>query len=133
MASESASPPLDGTRAELQKSAVELKAAIDEFVANPQADGAQIDQLRRRKIMDAASRVSGIVKDPADQWLDLLQAITLATANRLFSEWGVFDAIPPEGAISYSELAAKVNAEPGLISRRACEIKMSRCATDPSE
>lgn len=121
MASGSGEAPLDGTRTELRKVAAELAAAVDEFVANPQANGTAIDQLQRRKVIDVAGRVQALVKDPADQWLDMVQGITLATSNRLFSEWGVFDAIPPEGTISYSDLAAKVDAEATLL----CKVAIS--------
>jgi hypothetical protein len=117
MASDNGKAPLDGTRPELRTAAAELAAAVDEFIANPQADGSAVDQLRRRKVIDAAGRVQALVKDPADQWLDMLQGITLTAANRLFSEWGVFGAIPSEGSISYSDLAAKTNADVTLLGK----------------
>jgi len=37
-------------------------------------------------------------------------------ATRLFIEWGVFEAIPQTGSISYEELAQGAQAETALIS-----------------
>ncbi|KAK0710012.1 O-methyltransferase [Lasiosphaeria miniovina] len=108
----------DGTREELLKAAAELKAAIDEFVAADVSDGdVQFDQLRKANIMDATHRIQLLVKDPADVWMDQVNAITGITVKRLFSEWGAFDAIPDEGSIPYSELAKAVDTEEALLVR----------------
>lgn len=115
MASNDGDAPLDETRTGLRTAAAELASVVEDFIGNPQADGTPLDQLRRRKVIDAALRVGALVKDPADQWLDMLQGITLATANRLFSEWGVYDAMPAEESISYADLATKVDVEPMLL------------------
>ncbi|KAK3381140.1 O-methyltransferase [Podospora didyma] len=110
----------DATKVELLRAAAELTAAINDYVATPApegAEGAVLEQRRRRDIVDATDRVQRLVKDPADQWIDVVYPQTLATTKRLFYDWGVFEAIPPEGSISYADLAAKVDAEEVLLAR----------------
>lgn len=41
-------------------------------------------------------------------------------AWNLFMEWKVFDKIPDSESISFEELAASVDAEPGLVCKRSC-------------
>lgn len=49
--------------------------------------------------------------------MNAMSTIAQFTSIRLFIEWGVFDTLDVNGeAMSYEDLAAKVNAETALIS-----------------
>lgn len=76
------------------------------------------DKGQRQKIIEAASKILAAAKDPSDQGMDAIGQLTLIAANRIFWEWGVFDEIPLEGSISYSELAEKVNSDVSLLSEQ---------------
>lgn len=103
-------PPRAG-QDQLLVAADQLNAAIGEFTAQPAVDGSDVDKAQRRNIVDAATRILDAVKNPTDQWVDVTIQIAVIFANRLFWEWGVFDAIPLDGSsISYTDLAAKVVA-----------------------
>lgn len=104
----------------------ELNKAVAEFTASQGANGTYADKTQRRRIVDAAQQVMRAVKDPADEWVDMSGQLAVIAVNRLFWDWGVFDKIPLEGSISYSDLAAAVDAEVALIgekgSGRACDF-----------
>lgn len=100
----------------VQAAQAELNNAVAEFTANQPASGTDADKTQRRRIVDAAQKVMHAVRDPADEWVDMTGQIAAIAVNRLFWEWGVFEKIPLEGSISYSELAEAVGAEIPLIS-----------------
>ncbi|CAM1510019.1 Fc.00g003540.m01.CDS01 [Cosmosporella sp. VM-42] len=102
-------------RADLQAATDSLTAAVGEFTAGPDVD----DKGQRQKIIEAAEKIISVAKDPSDQGMDAIGQLTLIAANRIFWEWGVFDEIPPEGSISYSDLAGKVNADVSVLTRIA--------------
>lgn len=109
------------TLADLRETAGSLMSSVIDFVAaesNGNTDPA-LDLMRRAKILEATRRIQLLTKDPGDEWTDMVYASTLMTAKRLFCDWGVFDAIPTEGTISFAELAAKVDAEEMLLVRVA--------------
>lgn len=86
------------------------------------------DKGQRQKIIEAASKILAVAKDPSDQGMDAIGQLTLIAANRIFWEWGVFDEIPLEGSISYSELADKVNADVSLLSEQFFKyVKSMNC------
>lgn len=106
------SAPNPSRRADLQTATNQLTAAVDEFMSGPDVD----DKGKRQKIIEAATKILAVAKDPSDQGMDAIGQLTLIAANRIFWEWGVFDEIPAEGTISYSELAEKVNADVSVLS-----------------
>lgn len=107
----------DDIRKVLAGAADTLTWAVQDFLAEPEQNGTIGDKSQRRNIIEAAYRIIETVKDPADQWLDITNQVSLFTANRLFWEWGVFDEIPSEGSISYKELSEKVKVEESLLCR----------------
>ena len=122
-------PAVSDPIADLLAATKELTGAVDEFTSQAAgagqtaASGHNLNLGQRRRIIDAA-------KDPVDQWMDVTAQSALFTANRLLFQWGVFEAIPLEGSISYAELAAKVDADPVLISElpaRAPQSATSLC------
>ena len=102
-------------RADLQAATDNLTTAVGEFVAGPDVD----DKGQRQKIIEAAEKIISVAKDPSDQGMDAMGQLTLIAANRIFWEWGVFDEIPLEGSISYSDLAGKVDADVSVLSKPA--------------
>ncbi|OLN82366.1 Demethylsterigmatocystin 6-O-methyltransferase 10 [Colletotrichum chlorophyti] len=107
----------DEVQAEAAAAAEEVNAALDIFLKGSSPRGGDLDQTRRRLIIDAANNLIAAVKDPADEWFDAAAQVALWGANRLFWEWKAYDRIPAEGSISYGELAKKVDAEESLIRR----------------
>ncbi|KAK0641670.1 O-methyltransferase-domain-containing protein [Cercophora newfieldiana] len=72
----------------------------------------------------AAFELTASLRSPPEVIMGWFSTGSIVSAVRLFQEWGVFDAIPalvPGGAgppgISFSELAAKVEAEESLLVR----------------
>lgn len=112
--------------AAVQVAQEELNTAVAEFTANPTASGTDVDKTQRRRIADAAQKVLQAVRDPADEWVDMSGQIAVVAVNRLFWEWGVYDKMPLEGSISYSELAEAVGAEPSLLGKKRSSVSISR-------
>ncbi|KAB5516967.1 O-methyltransferase [Coniochaeta sp. 2T2.1] len=103
---------------DLQLAATKLAAAVAEFEAHPSPDGSDTDKAQRSAIVGAANEILIAVKNPVDQWMDITAQVSLMGANRLFWEWGVFDQIPLDGgAVSYEDLAVKVDVQAKLLSR----------------
>lgn len=118
------SAPNPSRRADLQAATDELNAVVGDFMSGPDGD----DKGQRQKIIEAASKILAVAKDPSDQGMDAIGQLTLIAANRIFWEWGVFDEIPLEGSISYSELADKVNADVSLLSEQFFKyVKSMNC------
>jgi len=103
---------------ELRLATDKLAAAVAEFEAHPVPDGSDTDKAQRSAIVGAATEILAAVKNPADQWMDATAQNALMAANRLFWEWGAFDAIPLDGsAISYKDLAVKVDVQLKLLCK----------------
>ena len=111
--------PATSREARIQVTAAtdELNVAVKDFFAKPESFGNDVDTAQRRRIIDAAQKLITAVKDPADEWVDVSAQMALMAANRLFTVWKVWDEIPLEGSISYTDLAAKVDAEVSLLCR----------------
>ncbi|KAK2745075.1 o-methyltransferase [Colletotrichum kahawae] len=68
-----------------------------------------------------AKQILKAVRTPNPDWMEKAFVNTEITALRLCIDWGVFAAIPEQGAISFSELDKQVNSETSLI-RRVCWV-----------
>lgn len=94
-----------------------LTTAVAKFEADLVPDGSDTDKAQRSAIVSAAHDVLALVKSPADQWMDVTAQTALMAANRLFWEWGVFDAIPLDGTpMSYNDLSVKIDVQAKLLS-----------------
>ncbi|KAK3321754.1 O-methyltransferase [Apodospora peruviana] len=103
---------------ELRIAQDKLASAVAEFEAHTAPDGSDTDKAQRSAIIAAANDILAAVKNPADQWMDVTAQTALMAANRLFWEWGAFDAMPRDGsAVSYKDLAVKVDVQAKLLSR----------------
>ncbi|OIW23060.1 O-methyltransferase [Coniochaeta ligniaria NRRL 30616] len=110
-------PPRTG-QDELRLATDKLASAVAEFETHPVPDGSDADKAQRSAVVGAANAVLAAAKNPTDQWMDVTAQNALMAANRLFWEWGVFDAIPLDGApVSYDELAGKVDVQAKLLTR----------------
>ena len=56
-------------------------------------------------------------KESMDKLMGYVHALPALTATRLFIDWKVFENIPAQGSIAYTDLADKVGADVSLISR----------------
>ncbi|KAH8893060.1 O-methyltransferase [Thozetella sp. PMI_491] len=101
----------------LQAAKEQLDAAVAEAGGPDTADWHQI-ALAAQKIVDAVRDTNGL-------GMEAISQLSVITAKRIFWEWGVFDAIPPEGSISYLDLAAKVDTEVSLLTRVAAVLVSS--------
>ncbi|ODA80430.1 hypothetical protein RJ55_03388 [Drechmeria coniospora] len=90
-------------------------AAATESIRN---DPAVLDKAEneRAELIRAAEALLTTIK-PADPMLEGHMAMVQFTVVRLFVGWKVFEAIPLEGSILYSDLAAAVQAEALLLVR----------------
>jgi hypothetical protein len=105
---------------ELRLATDRLATAVANFEAHSVPDGSDTDKAQRSDIVEAANNILAAVKNPTDQWMDVTAQTALMAANRLFWEWGVFDAIPLDGSpVSYSDLAVKVDVQAQLLSKIA--------------
>ncbi len=73
---------------------------------------------QRKRAIQTAKQVLAAVQQPADSFVDLMVQMAEILAIRLFIKWKVFENMPASEPITYADLAAKVGAEEGLISRR---------------
>ncbi|KAK1749856.1 O-methyltransferase [Echria macrotheca] len=106
----------DSTKVELHKeltaAAAELSSAVDAFGRND-----ELDNANRQKIVGAAQRILSSARDPNLQWMDDALEMGRLAATHLFQVWGGFGQLPKEGAISFVELAGKLDAETSLVGR----------------
>jgi hypothetical protein len=56
------------------------------------------------------------VQNPQDAFIDQMVLVSRLVALRISVKWKVFDAVPATGAITYAELAAKVDSDEELVS-----------------
>ena len=100
---------------DIRAAAAQLTAAVGEL-ADPPAGSKELDKAQAANIVEAAQRILSLAKSPAGLGMEAIGQLSIITANRIFWEWNVFEAIPRDGAISYAELAAKVDADVSVIS-----------------
>lgn len=113
-------PPHRTGQDELRLATDKLATAVAEFEAHSVPDGSDVDKAQRSAIVGAANDILAAVKNPTDQWMDVTAQTALMAANRLFWEWGAFDAIPLDGSpVSYNDLAATVGVQAKLLSKTA--------------
>jgi hypothetical protein len=111
-------PPRRTGQEELRLAKDKLATAVAEFEAHSAPDGSDTDKAQRSAIVGAANDILAAVKNPTDQWMDVTAQTALMAANRLFWEWGAFDALPLDGSpVSYKDLAVKVDVEEKLLSK----------------
>ena len=90
----------------------ELTESLHTQDASLAAQSAQLGELS-----DAADAFSKQRKGHFGYVSNVVGALSQAPALAVLSRWGVFKEIPQEGAISYKDLAAKVDADAAIISR----------------
>ncbi|CAK7222888.1 hypothetical protein SBRCBS47491_005017 [Sporothrix bragantina] len=59
------------------------------------------------------------IQSPQDAFLDIMVTMSRLVAQRIFVKWKLFDAIPATGSITYSDLAAKADADTEIVTRFA--------------
>ncbi|KAK0639483.1 S-adenosyl-L-methionine-dependent methyltransferase [Cercophora newfieldiana] len=105
----------DVARAELKTTADELQTAVDAFLAGQEKG--DVDTCRKT-IIDACEKMLQTVKPPGHfQWMERVRQMGVMGVTHLFQEWGAFDHIPEQGAISFAELGKKLDAETSLTER----------------
>jgi len=105
----------DITRVELKKATDELQTAVDAFLAGQEKGDVDAG---RKKILDTAEKILLTVKQPGHwQWMERVRQMGVIGVTHLFQEWGAFDHIPEEGAVSFGELGEKLDAEASLVER----------------
>jgi len=95
---------------ELKAAAAELSLAVDDFTSKH-------DNASRQDIVKAAERVLASARDARTQWMDDALETSRLAAMHLFQVWGGFGQIPDNGAVSFVELARKLDAETSLVGR----------------
>lgn len=102
--------------------AQQLATTAESIRSNP----ASLESLEkeRSKLVESAQALLKVLK-PADPIMDWMVTLVQFTAIRLFIGWKVFEAIPSDGSISHSDLAAKIGAEVPLISETPNWIEAS--------
>jgi len=98
---------LDTLVAELSQAVRDLRSSAERGAADPK---------RRAKAIESAQAVLGSLKHPVEAMMDDYFGICFLMATRLFASLGGFEHIPSEGAISYNDLAKKLDAESALTS-----------------
>lgn len=105
--------------ADLRAATEQLNAAVDALSAEGGGSGGNdpTARLLRQQIALAATSILTAIKDPAGMGMEAIGQVTVITANRIFWEWGVFDAIPTDegSSITYGELATIANADVSLL------------------
>ncbi|KAF5012399.1 hypothetical protein FDECE_1528 [Fusarium decemcellulare] len=99
-------------KSRLQALASQLARAVNNSAANDVDDPSS-----RQAIVAAAQDVLYEATLPEEQWNEQAAVIGSITATRLFLKWGAFDAIPADGAIAYTDMAKKLDADESLIRR----------------
>ena len=70
----------------------------------------------RMGLMEAAQGLLDATRQPVDQLMDAMATMAQLTALRLFIEWGVLDALPSDGSMTFKDIATKLDANVDLIS-----------------
>ncbi|GAB1312713.1 hypothetical protein MFIFM68171_02923 [Madurella fahalii] len=71
----------------------------------------------RESVISAAKAIIHAAQDAQELYVHFAVNKCEIIVMRLFLKWEVFQGIPLQGSISFSELAAKIGAEVGLIAR----------------
>ena len=82
------------------------------------------------ELVQAANTLSHQCKGYVGYLNDISISMAQIPATGLFAEWGAFDLIPRDGAISYSDLAAKLDADTSLISSELTMSSFFVCGGD---
>lgn len=112
MASKNSIPNIDSLVTQLTEAVNSYKSiAADLSSANESA--------ARRLVADAAKNIITVTvtKGAEEELLDWCLRMVEMPVLRLFIKWGVFDAIPTEGSITFTDLAAVVKIEESLLTR----------------
>ncbi|CAM1502734.1 Fc.00g075100.m01.CDS01 [Cosmosporella sp. VM-42] len=115
---------MPANKTELETISARLTAAVDDF-ANSTNDAGQ-NTAKRMAIVAAAQQVLYEATLPEEQWIEQAAVMGAMTAARLFLKWNVFDEIPARGAVSYAELAKKLDADEPLLRRVGGMLVASR-------
>ncbi len=70
----------------------------------------------RTEILKTISGITNTIKQPQDELMEGLVRYSEMAALNLFIQWKVFEMIPKDGSISYSEIAGNLSADINLIS-----------------
>ncbi|KAM5439504.1 hypothetical protein MferCBS31731_004604 [Microsporum ferrugineum] len=110
-----------GLASQLQQLQVQLNTLLQEYTSRASTYDTTAEEGQRSRLALILGQMLSIVKDPADQAVDMTIQGTIFVATRLFSQWGAWDLIPARSTkiatISYAELASKLDAEESLIRR----------------
>ncbi len=69
----------------------------------------------RIELVNTSQKLLTALRPPPETVVGMLQTGAAMSVANLFQHWGVFEAMPAEEPISFSELAAKVNVEESLL------------------
>lgn len=69
------------------------------------------------RLIESAEQLLMKIKPAIAHVIELMVVMAKFTALRLFIKWNLFEKIPVDGAISYSELAESIGAETPLICK----------------
>ncbi|PNY29510.1 Demethylsterigmatocystin 6-O-methyltransferase [Tolypocladium capitatum] len=119
MAASNLGPDSKSMASRMDSLAQQLSATAERVRDSPASlDGSEKE---RSKLVEYAEALLKVLK-PADPVMDAAVTLVQLTAIRLFIGWKAFEAIPSNGSISQSDLAAKVGAEVPLITRLAAVL-----------
>ena len=80
------------------------------------ADLLETDNEAQPKVLASLNSIADNLRGAQDVVLNGMFAASQATAIRLFRKWGVFEIIPSDATISYSDIAKRINADVNLVS-----------------
>jgi hypothetical protein len=71
----------------------------------------------RASVISAAQAIIHAAQGPQDLYVHFVVNKCEIIVMRLFLKWEVFQEIPSQGSISFADLAAKIDADVGLVGR----------------
>ena len=108
-------PPVRPMEERLQSLTRELTELTEALRSrDPALEGSSPEQLEA--LSEAADAFARQKRGHLGYISGIVGGITQAPVLALFATWGAFREIPPDGAISYRDLAAKVGADTAIIS-----------------
>ncbi|KAK4115969.1 S-adenosyl-L-methionine-dependent methyltransferase [Canariomyces notabilis] len=110
-------PAADPKTARLRQLSDQISRNIS-LISSPDTTDSDAASLRV-KTATAAAELAGAVRPPPDVVMNLFATMSVVSAVRLFMHWRAFEAIPtgPGEQITYRELAKRIDAEEGLVTR----------------
>ncbi|GKT46256.1 methyltransferase fsa4 [Colletotrichum spaethianum] len=75
------------------------------------------DAEKTKAAVTIAQNVLDLARGPKPDWMDRMISVMEVVVLKLFLEWKIFDLIPLDDSISYTNLARKLEAEVSLIKR----------------